>query len=211
MDLLLLFLSAAIAWRSAFEVRLGFFKPHGSLSHSFLGSCLQMGRNHRFSYPPFFYFFAVSLRPLCRSFGKTLFVHWGFLRLFFESFKHFLFVSFFLYLYYSRYFSFVKGFLKKSLGFLKKIFARDFLWLRHKRNTVKRKAPQFATLFLVNFRFFWQNAVTAQGHARVRRPPKRWQTAVLRKRVAACRGSRRYTAARAEFSSRRPTDIRRSD
>ena len=36
----------------------------------FLGFCLQMGRNHRFSYPPFFYFFAVSLRPLCRPSAK---------------------------------------------------------------------------------------------------------------------------------------------
>ena len=35
-----------------------------SLGYSILGVSLQMGRNHRFSYPPFSYSFAISLRHL---------------------------------------------------------------------------------------------------------------------------------------------------
>ena len=53
--------------------------------------------------------------PTPLSFGCVLFVH-RFI-LFYEKLKHFLSISFSLYLYYSRNFPLVKGFLKKSLNF----------------------------------------------------------------------------------------------
>ena len=81
-----------------------------------------MGRNHRFLYPPLFGFVAVSLRLLANPHfvGYVLFVHW--FVLFFERLKHFLFFSFFLYLYYIKYFPFVKGFLKNFFPFLMHFF-----------------------------------------------------------------------------------------
>jgi len=82
---------------------------------------LKSVRNHRFSYPPLPF---VCFRPIPVAFLPTLsaipYLCIGFSSLFFfERFEHFLFVSFFLYLYYSTNFLFVKGFLKNFFNFFK--------------------------------------------------------------------------------------------
>ena len=95
---------------------LGFWCPYTFWQR--LSVCLTTGRNHRFLYPPFFYYRFARL-PLCRIpttacriLRLLRLVHRCFLH-FYERYKHFLFRSFFLYLYYSKFFVFVKGFLKK--------------------------------------------------------------------------------------------------
>lgn len=94
------------------------------LGYSILGVCLQMGRNHRFSYPPFPYSFAVSLRPFVNlSFWLTLFYLFIGLSSFLKDWNIFCLFLSFLYLYYSRKKSFVKGFLKNFFEFFKFFFA----------------------------------------------------------------------------------------
>ena len=65
------------------------------ISVTFLGHCLILGRNHRFSYPPFSYFFAVSLRRLANLLNllAELYAFIG-ISSTFVKLKHFLFVSF---------------------------------------------------------------------------------------------------------------------
>ena len=75
-----------------------------------------MGRNHRFSYPPFFYFFAVSLRHFadpCRLLFTEPSVYFPFS--FLRMSNIFCCSLSLLYPYYSTKFSFVKGFLKNFL------------------------------------------------------------------------------------------------
>jgi len=75
-----------------------------------------MGRNHRFSYPPFFYFFAVSLRHFadpCRLLFTEPSVYFPFP--FLRISNIFCCSLSLLYPYYSTKFSFVKGFLKNFL------------------------------------------------------------------------------------------------
>ena len=81
----------------------------------FSGCRLTVGRNHRFSYPPFNVFVRRIPTALCRP-PVDLLTRASVCSLI-EISKHFLFVSFFLYLYYSTYFLFVKGFLKNFLNF----------------------------------------------------------------------------------------------
>ena len=89
-----------------------------------LGFRLTVGRNHRFSYPPFRFFFRRVPATLCQPLADFLAYCIGFPL--FVHFKHFLFVSFSLYLYYTTNFAFVKRFLKIFLNFLKKIFEGIF-------------------------------------------------------------------------------------
>ncbi len=90
-----------------FSTEKSFFK---GLVSSSLGFRLNMGRNHRFLYPPFF--FSLPYPYGCPPTPVDLYFIFASVVPLFESLKHFLFRSFTLYLYYSRYFSFVKGFLK---------------------------------------------------------------------------------------------------
>lgn len=98
---------------------------------NFLSACLTTGRNHRFSYPPFLFSpsscfgvfpFVVSLRPLA-DFPRPLFICSSvYSPLIFERNEHFLFRSFFLYLYYNRKSPFVNRFFKNFLLKLKIFF-----------------------------------------------------------------------------------------
>ena len=162
-----------------------------------------MGRNHRFSYPPFFYFSPYPYGP-CADTRQNTSCALGYSPCFFESSKHFLFVSFFCTFIIANIFCLSRGFWKKVLIFLKIFFGTGFLpiFYGYAINGALqiKKNVTLGDVFSINLLFFWQNVVKARGHGAIHRPQARLQTAVLRSPVGACPNLRRYIAVRGEFS-----------